>query len=264
MTSKSEAPAVPSQLETIQAMLERSGRTRGVPLRRAFVQQRQRGGGPGALAAFVTGRRTAALDLYLLVHALASRYPYDAALPAQVWARALGLHGKGAASGISKNWAWLEEQRLIRSEREGRVRRVFLLSEDRSGAAYIHPGEGDNAEGDYFHLPFNYWLGHYMNRLTLPAKAVLLIALSLQMRDHFVLPREQASAWYGISPDTIQRGLSDLLRRGVVRYRLEYAKAPLSPRGYVAVRQYRLFPPFAKVGEAEALRWQTSATRGDG
>ena len=100
-----------------------------------------------------------------------------------------------------------------------------------------------------------------MNRLTLPAKTVLLIALSLQMRDHFVLPREHAAGWYGISADTIQRGLSELLRRGVVRYRVEYVKAPLPPRGYVAVRQYRLFPPFAKVGKAEARRWHTSSVR---
>lgn len=260
--AKPPSETVASQLETIEAMLERSKRG-FVPLRRVFVQERQRGGGASALAAFVTARRTLALDLYLLVHAIASSPPYDVALPAQVWARALGLHGKAAPSVVSKNWAWLEDQRLIRSEREGRLRRVFLLDEDRSGSAYVHPGEGTDPKGDYFRLPFDYWRGLYMNRLTLPGKAVLLIALSLQLRDYFVLPREQASNWYGISADTIQRGLSELLQRGVVRYRLEYVKAPLSPRGYVAARQYKVFPPLANVTKADAGNWLTSAATRD-
>lgn len=248
-----------TQLETIEAMLERSSRD-FVPIRRVFVQQRQRGGGPSSLAAFVGSRRTLALDLYLLVHAIASKRPYDVALSSPVWARSLGLHGAGANASVSKNWAWLEDQQLIRSERDGRLRRVFLLAEDGSGTSYKHPGEGTGAEGDYFKLPYDYWRGLYMNRLSLPGKAMLLVALSLQLTESFVLPREQAAGWYGISADTVQRGLAELVARGIVRYKVEQTKAPLAPRGYTVVRKYRLFPPFAEVGDAGGWRATPSQT----
>jgi hypothetical protein len=130
-----------------------------------------------------------------------------------------------------------------------------------SGGRYKHPGEGERSEGDYFKVPYEYWYGRFMNRLSLPAKAVLLISLSLQMGEHFTLPREHAANWYGISPDTIQRGLSELLTRGVLRYRLESTPAPLTPRGYIVTRRYRLFPPFAKIDDGDALGWETTPSR---
>lgn len=251
-------PIVATQADTIKAILERSNRDH-VPVRRAFVQQRRGGGGAGMLAAFVSTHRGTALDLYLLAHALASDKPYDVALPAAVWARAVGLRGKGAESAISKNWRWLEDQRLIKSERRGRMRAVTLLHEDGSGARYRHPATDRQRRGDYFKVPYAYWEGNFANRLGLAAKAVLLIALSLQMEEQFTLPRDRASAWYGISAATIQRGLADLLARGIVRYQVKHVRAPLSPRGYTTVRLYRLFPPFREVSAGDA--WRSTPVR---
>lgn len=231
------------QSETIGALLERSGRDY-VPVRRSFVQRRSRGGGAGPLAGFVRNRRGRALDLYLLAHAVASAPPYDVALPAAVWGRALGLTSQSSAAAlVSKSWAWLEHQRLIDSRREGRVKRVTLLYEDASGRPYKHPGEqGTEDRGHYFKLPHAYWRGNFHNRIGLPAKAVLLIALSL--RDDFILPTERGADWYGLSRDTVRRGLRDLRLIGLLDRRELRKEAPLTASGYTLERRYTLRPPF--------------------
>lgn len=231
------------QRETVDALLERSGRDH-VPVRRGFVQRRPKGGGAGPLAPFVRARRGRALDLYLLVHAVASAPPYDATFPAAVWARALDLGSQASAETlVSKSWSWLEGQRLVRTQRRGRLREVTLLHEDGSGQPYRHPGEqGAESRGHYFKLPYAYWRGNFQNRISLPAKAVLLIALSL--RDDFVLPTERGAQWYGLSRDTVRKGLRDLRLLGLLAFREERKEAPLSAYGYTLQRHYTLQAPF--------------------
>ena len=108
-------------------------------IRRSFTQVRSRGGGAGPLAAFVTGRRRRALDLYLLAHAICSAPPWDVTLGSVVWARLLGLTG-GIASVITRQWNWLEDQELIVTSRHDRLRKVTLLKEGvGSGKAYTSP-----------------------------------------------------------------------------------------------------------------------------
>lgn len=227
--------------ETVAALLDGSSRDH-VPLRRSLVQLRQRGGGAGPLAQFVRARRARALDLYLLAHARASAPPYDVALPARVWARALGLtESTSGEMAVSKNWRWLEEHNLIVSRRRGRWREVQLLREDGSGDPYTHPGARGGG-GDYFRLPYSYWEGNYQNRMGLPAKAVLLIALSLQ--DDFALPADRGAVWYGISRDTVRTGLRTLELLGLLRHRVERKSAPLERTGYTLERRYRLNAPF--------------------
>lgn len=224
--------------ETVEALLERSGRDH-VPIRRSFVQAPGRGGGPGPIASFVHERRGRTLDLYLLAHAVASASPYDVRLPAAVWARALNIARYATAgSMVSKQWSWLEREGLISSRRAGRLREVTLLKEDRSGAAYIHPGR----EGNYFKLPYAYWQGNFHNRMGLPAKAVLLIALSLQ--DDFLLPTKQGAKWYGLSRDTVRKGLRTLRLLGILDMREQRKKAPLAPLGFTLERRYTLREPF--------------------
>jgi hypothetical protein len=207
------------------------------------VQDRVPGGGPGPLASIVRERRRRALDLYLLVHALASSSPWDTTLAAPVWARLLGLEGSAAASTISKQWTWLEGQRLVKTSRSRRMRQVVLLREDGSGRPYTHPGlPAGSAEGDYFHLPYSYWRGRFQDRFDLPTKAVLLIALSLQ--DDFIFPLEHASRWYGISRTTLQAGLRTLRTLGFLDMRVRYREAPLTPTGYTVERHYSLKEPF--------------------
>lgn len=229
-----------SQRDTVEAFLIRSGRDH-LPLRRSFVQRRQRGGGPGPLAAFVRQRRGRALDLYLLVHAVASAEPFDAVFPAAVWARALGLGDTSSAETlVSNSWTWLEARRLITTARRRRRRAITLLAEDGSGDPYSHPGAA--GRGDYFKLPYSYWEGNFHNRLSLPAKAVLLIALSLQ--DDFSLPTERGAAWYGVSRDTVRKGLRVLQLLGLLEARVFPKPAPLERHGYTLERRYTLREPF--------------------
>ena len=228
-----------SQQETIEALLSRSGRD-NVPLRRSFVQVRQRGGGAGPLSWFVRDRRSRALDLYLLAFALASAPPFDVALPAEVWARMLGLSTYASGrSVVSKNWRWLERRAFITSDRRGRLKAVTLLREDGSGAPYIHPGRD---AGDYFKLPYEYWHANFHNRLSLPAKAVLLIALARV--GEFSLPAQHASQWYGLSPDSISAGIRHLRLYGLLETRLVTKPAPLTAKGITQERKYILLPPF--------------------
>lgn len=231
------------QQETIAALLERSRRNE-LPLRRTFVQQGARGGGPGPLANFVHHRRVRALDLYLLFHAVASAPPFSATFPSTVWARALGLGDHSSAQTlVSRTWTWVEARNLIATRRVGRKREITLLREDGSGEPYRHPGEQGAADrGHYFKLPHAYWEANFHNRLGLPAKAVLLIALSL--RDDFILPVEKGQAWYGLSRDTVRKGLRDLRLYGILAMREERKIAPLSTLGYTTERKYRLKPPF--------------------
>jgi hypothetical protein len=240
--------------ETVMALLERSRRD-FVPIRRAFVQAPERGGGPGPLASFVRQRRMRSLDLYLLAHAVASKSPFDARFPSAVWARALGdSRERGSAAMVSKQWSWLEVQSLVSSRRVGRLREITLLKEDGSGDPYIHP----TSEGNYFKLPYAYWKGNFHNRMGLPAKAVLLVSLSLQ--DDFLLPTERGAAWYGLSRDTVRKGLRTLRLLGLLSFREVRKNAPLAPRGFTFERRYRLRDPFRPDlgGNEEAPPAQTS------
>lgn len=226
------------QRDAIEALLLRSRRDH-VPIRRSFVQLRERGGGAGALAWFIHERRTKTLDLYLLTVALASAPPYDVALASSVWARALGISDyKSASSTVSRSWTWLADHHLIHTGRRGRLREVRLLREDGSGDPYSHP----SSEGDYFKLPYVYWRANLHNRLGLPAKSVLLIALSL--RQPFKLPAEHAARWYGVSRDTIAKGLRDLRTLGIIDYRESVKPAPLTAAGITRERLYVLQRPF--------------------
>jgi len=189
-------------------------------------------------------RRSRTLDLYLLAHAVASAPPFDVRLPSGVWARALGIESSASSgSAISKHWTWLEDQRLISSRRSGRFREITLLKEDGSGDDYVHPGK----EGNYFKLPYAYWHGNFQNRMGLPAKAVLLIALSL--RDEFILPTRQGADWYGLSRDTVRKGLRTLRLLGVLDMTEAPKKAPLAPLGFTMERRYTLRPPFRTASE---------------
>jgi len=233
-----------SQQDAIDALLARSSRE-SVPIRRSFTQLRSRGGGPGPLAAFLTGRRRRALDLYLLAHAVCSAPPWDVTLESVVWGRLLGLAGSGLASMISRQWSWLEEQQLIVTTRKDRLRTVTLLREDGSGKPYTHPGQptGDRAaEGDYFSLPHAYWRMGLQDQVDLPTKVVLIIALSRP--DNFILPLEHADKWYGISQDSLRTGLRQLQVRELLNIEFRHTKAPLSPTMVRTERRYTLRPPF--------------------
>lgn len=240
-----EIPPEPTQDETVDALLARSARTsRRVPVRESFVQRRGHSRtGPGPLADLVHRGDERALDLFLLVHTLASAPPYDVVLPARVWARALGVGGGHAVSAVSKVWGRLEVVKLVERERTGRHTRVTLLKEDGRGRRYRSPDGGKDVDR-YFSVPFQYWStdDRWYRRLRLPEKAMLMVALSLQ--DRFTLPYDRAPNWYGLSSDTARRGLTGLTSRGLLTVSKEFRPAPLTEVGYTEVRHYTLVGAF--------------------
>ncbi|MEM7160703.1 MAG: hypothetical protein AAF799_48145 [Myxococcota bacterium] len=236
-------PAV-TQQETIDALLKRSKR-RFVPIRRSFLQQGKSAKRiPGPLAGLVRRGDERGLDQYLLVHAAASAEPYDVTLAASAWARALGLpDGRGAkssASAVSKVLKRLEDARLIQRKRHRGRCQITLLDEGGTAAPYKHPK--DKRES-YFKLPYEYWEEGWAQRLKMPAKVAFLIALSLS--DGFKLPVERGPDWYGVSPDTVQRGLAALGEAGLINVAIAYQKMPLAPKGYTQARHFTLRAPFA-------------------
>jgi len=224
-------------------LAERGGRRSFVPIARGFLQRRVRGGGSGPLSWFVKSHRHRALELYLLAHALASVDPFDVAMPSKIWAAAIGLPDSPSSRvSISNSWSWLEQRQLIRTSRDGRLRRVWLLDDAGSGAPY---GHGDNAvkRSDYFKLPRAFWFEGWNERLGLPATSVLLIALSL--RQTFSLPHERGGEWYGISRDTIRRGVDELLAHELLTMRVAWRATMRSPTGATEERRYTLAGSFA-------------------
>jgi hypothetical protein len=233
-----------SSSETLQVLLRGRGSRRNfVPISRAFLQEPRPGGGPGPLSRFVGARRKRALDLYLLVHAVASSPPFDVSIPARVWARALEMpDSAGSAGQISTNLSWLESEGLIESSRAGNARRVVLLADDGSGRAYRHPAlEPSEKRVGYLKLPFDFWLDRWHVSLDLPETAVLLIALSLPAE--FRLPQHHGAKWYGVSRDTVRRGLMGLQQLSLIRYRTVAKAAPLAPSGVTRDRVYSLTGP---------------------
>lgn len=229
--------------ETLEHLLnyERQGR-RSTPLRRQFLQDTGGTGATPPLATIVRSRRGLALDLLLLLHSAAGSSPWDVGMPAMAWARALDMpETTSSEATISKNWTWLEQQRLVRSERYKRLRRMFLLAENSSGEEYVRP---DGRHRGFFRLPFEYFTERWHKQLKMPGKVALLIALSRDVE--FILPSEHASGWYEVSADTIQRGLDELRKKDLLAVRAEIRKAPAARYGITQDYHYRLQGPFAR------------------
>jgi len=236
---------------TLEAILARSKRE-STPLRRAFLQSDE--GTPSCLSQFVRGSRNVGLQLYLLLLHAASGGEYTLSFAAAVWARALDLpSGRSSRSRIYRNLIWLEQLDLIRVDRERRVGEITLLREDGSGAPYHHPGRRmdgtSRAEGRYLKMPKAFWEDRWHSRLDLPAKAMLLIALSHS--DDFYFLQEKAPDWYGISADTAGRGLRTLRDEGLLKTRQVRKEAPLSPQGFAVQLHYTLQPPFGPRGRVQ-------------
>jgi hypothetical protein len=246
--------------ETIAALLARSRRD-AVPLRRTFVQQgTPRQPVPGPLSEFVRRHDDRALELYLLFRAVASAPPWNVDASTRLWARTLDLGAtRSAVSAVSRAWRRLEVYRLVKRQRARGQLSIVALLDDGSGGPYAHPSAQGRRE-PYFKLPFAYWANEeaWHRRLNLAETAMLLIALSLA--DDFVLPYRMARRWYGVSPDTAERGLRGLQDRGLLQSEIAYKSAPLAPAGYAEERRYTLLPPFGPRGR----RSSSSRTRSDG
>jgi len=231
-------PPLPrTRLQTVEDLLEQSGRS-AAPIRRAFVQSgRGASSGPGPLAAFAHAHDARALDAFLLLHAVASAEPWDCTYPSRVWVRALGL-GKAAEkasaqAAVSKTMRRLAGRDLVRVSRAGRLSCVTLLHEDGSGQPYTRPR---TKEDPWFNVPYSYWSSGLSERLTLAGKTMYLIAQTLA--PSFYLPYGSAPAWYGVSPKTAQRGLAELLKAQLLTKEEKYEVNISSETGWAVRTRY--------------------------
>jgi hypothetical protein len=240
-----ETEYIASRDETIEAILAASKRTsQRAPIRSTFVQQRGTGEQrvrPGPLATIVRNGRESALDQYLLLVAWSSGRDdeglYAVRRPASLWARALGLadDARGAQQ-VSRNWKLLRDLKLTDTKTVGRQTRAALRREDGEGKAYTPPAKG------YLALPYAYWRQGWHENLDLPAKAMLLVFLTLPPRSP--LPFARAPEWYGISKATAERGIRTLRRKDLLEAVREPIKAPLAPRGFSVRNVYTLSGDF--------------------
>lgn len=245
-------PTPPPREQILRDLLHQSGRGI-VPIRKTFVQiGRGSSTRPGPLANLVRRHDMRGLDAYLLVHALASGGDHSCEYPASVWSRALGFNesatGAAALGAVSKVMQRLDkEHNLIRRSRRRRRSVITLLEEDGSREEYRHPHKLGQ---QWLRLPHAYWLDGHHDRMSLPAKAILLIALSLN--DGFILPVEKAPQWYGISADTATRGLLELRDAELLDMEVGWDVSYRYPTFYVEKRKYTLIGAFSKLEQERA------------
>lgn len=238
------------QGDTIARVLDSAGRrTSSAPIRREFVQGgTQKRPIPGPLAKFVTTHDEAGLELFLLLRAVASKEPWDVIKEAGVWARALGVaHSdkKLNTPAVSRVFARLDtKHNLLDRGRSGRRLKATMLHEDGSRSPYTMPDTG------YFRLPFAYWTDGWYLKLSMPAKAVLLIGMSLT--PPFILPFKQMPKWYGISGDSVSKGIAELKKRKLLRARRGKKRDWLVGSGWRHEMEYTLQPPFHRKRKAAA------------
>lgn len=234
-----------TQDETVREILAASKRKGSVPLRTSFLQRPRTSGKERAatLSPIVSSGRESAFDQYLLLLAWASGDGHDVRRDSRVWARAIGAPADPSGrQKVSRNWAFLEKQGLVKRERSGRLARVTLLNEDGQGTPYERP-----QRERYIKIPFAYWEDGYYRELKLPGKAMLLIGL--QLLDNFSLPDEKGPEWYGLSPSTLNRGITELKHAGVLTTRSVKKASGLAPEGWTMHRYCTLGGPFGPKGK---------------
>jgi len=240
-------PSVASPQATILAILKRS-RRENVPIRRSFLRADNSAISP-PLAMIVRHHDARALDLYLLVLAQASAGLFDVTYEAGVWARALdleernGLKSKDATVAVSKTLARLQDYKLIKRDRAGRLAHLTLLREDGSGQPYTHPA--DDEEPAYLQLPHAYWMAKWHNQLSLSAKVALLVSLSLPPEGFFLLLKS-AHKQFAISPDTLGDGVRELEGKLLLKRDTKPQAEPLIGKGYKIDTRYTLLGPFKR------------------
>lgn len=245
------SPDGPNQERTIALFLEQSRRkNRTVPIRRSFLQRQGPGeGAPAPMQVLVTRKQERALDLYLLLAAVTVSEKSDFAVTewSTSWARSLGIfEEKTGGAAVSRAWRALKELNVVATARgDGRRTKVTKLKEDGTGDAYEPLG----AQGDpYFQLSFAYWEQGLNTKLSLPGKAMLLIALSLR-DDEFSLVHAQIHDWYGINKQTVAKGIHDLLEHGVIEQsRMEWYDTLRTKSGRGQRPLYRFAAPFIQPG----------------
>jgi hypothetical protein len=257
--------------ETRQALLRKQAR--GYTLVRHILVQLpepdETGSRASVLARFVREGKHRALLLYLL---LLGAWPQleaeDQPLQADVWIRALtGPPARRRAltwsrSTLSRAWTDLEEMKLVRRDRQGRLVRVAPYREDGTREPYAAPRGRADRWNAYFVLPDAFWEEDGLfAQLSLPALAMLLLfAKETNKRAEVHFTFDQIQDWYGIRRRTAQKGVSELEKAGVLRIRREVIAAPLSPTGSTVRSWYSLTGDFGHLAR-EGMRKRASTER---
>ncbi|MEU4732154.1 hypothetical protein [Streptomyces sp. NPDC023588] len=211
-----------SRDDTIRMLLDQSKRRgRAVPIRRAFVQVSTPGSTtprPGPMRHLL--RSPERLELLLLVHCVTTRADWGTTQRSETWARAAGISFRTdgtASAAVSRHLAQLKKLNLVRTAPDGRMTRITKLHESGLGfpglgIPYTLPSgdEKGSARDIYFKVPFEYWEQGYHRSLSMPAKAMLLIFMSMRRRSVVLRQDKEFASWYGISPSTVGRGIKEL------------------------------------------------------
>lgn len=170
---------------------------------------------PPPLAVMLRGGRggEVRLKLYISMQLIAVRSPFNVTRKAASWAALLSLpdpNVKGARR-VNDAVAWLENNRLIRTERRpGGPSEVFLLSQLATGSPYSRPGPG----GRYINLPVAFFENGWIVTLSAPAIAMWLITKEMQggkkSPDEVWVPPALARERYDLSDDTRTKGYHEL------------------------------------------------------
>ncbi|WP_299039890.1 hypothetical protein [uncultured Pseudokineococcus sp.] len=246
------------------------------PVRNSFVQRprddkagrdQQRG---ALLSVLVRGHQTRALDGYLALLALERLLGPDEPWHSKVWARLLATSDVPIPeASVSRTWKQLEDHGLIERTRRRRQALVRPRLEDASGP-YIHLGTNAEVQATggwpvreaYFQVPHDYWLQGHHRHLSLAGKAMLLVALQATGRSpDFYLPQESAPAWYGLSAETVQRGIAELKDLDVLSVRHERIPAARAPEGYTVRHHYTPTGPYALKRRQAASKATTAQIR---
>lgn len=236
------------------------------PVRHIFVQKplnttkpargQQRG---SILGQMVESHQERALDAYLFLLGIEPVLEDDP-LAAAAWARALSTGvAEVPESAITRVWRQLKDRQLVAVERRQRMSYVLPLLEDGSGKVYTRPGTGKEttkgwpAEDFYLGLPNAYWTEGYFQKLSLTGKALLLISLQATgLKDEYYLPHKAASDWYGISADSVEKGLAELRAQALITERPQKKHAPRAPDGFTIRTYYSLTGPFSTASRSAA------------
>lgn len=250
-TPPPEAVATPADIRL--ELLRRSGRQYTVCRHILYELPLTEDDRIGVLGPMVSDRARRALQLYLL---LLTIEPFlqtqftngEAPLTAVVYARALSTEKgrKWTPSNVSAALADLEARGLVSRRRIQHGVEVLPRRED-GKADYTRPGTvKEDFWETYFVLPGEFWTQEWFERLTLPGLAMLLIiAGTTSAKPEKWLTNKDAAEWFGMSERSIQAGIADLLKNGLLRVRAEWVKAPLSAIGTTTRHHYSLTGPFS-------------------
>lgn len=250
VVSMNQPTEVASPAETLGDLLKRSGRGY-TKVRHSFTQipVGTSGSKPGLLGPMVTERKRRSLILYLL---LLTVWPWlkdtQSPLAASVWARAVTTE-KGrrwSVTNVSEAWGDLEKRGLIERERLSRGVVVTPRRED-GDAEYTDPGTKKKDRHDtYFTLPPEFWTDGWFETLSMPALAMLLAVASKTSKDDATwLTNVDAGKWFGLSPRSVEAGLTELADVGLLSETIVWVKAPLSPIGATKQHWYSLNGSFS-------------------